>query len=229
MLSEQLLSIWIIKILKVSYHILIIILFCFLFCTFIINLITLFVFSHLFSVSLQIDQIHKSNTSTNSTFMNETENSSSTIVNSLSIPEFILNLTASSSFVSNCTDVEFYCEILLPSKSIPDNVNNQINSSTIWWTFRGQNVSSSTLPGGRVINRPDNLYLSILNIECAQFGVHDGDYSCHSSSSSSLSSSTEISGSQQQFSIITNSSNLHFEISGKLLFISFNVFPLICK
>ncbi|KAH9423329.1 C6 finger domain-containing protein, variant, partial [Dermatophagoides pteronyssinus] len=165
------------------------------------------------------DQIHKSNTSTNSTSMNETENSLSTNVNSLSIPEFILNLTTSSSFVSNCTDVEFYCEILLPSKSIPDNVNNQIiqiNSSTIWWTFRDQNVSSSTLPGGRVINRPDNLYLSILNIECAQFGVHDGDYSCHSSSSSSLSSlssSTEISGSQQQFSIITNSSNLHFEIS----------------
>ncbi|OTF74086.1 hypothetical protein BLA29_003394 [Euroglyphus maynei] len=123
---------------------------------------------------------------------------------SILVPEYVLNLNVSSSFVSNCTDVEFYCEIS-SLKPIAD--NPIINSSVIWWTFRGQNVSSSTLPGGRVINRQDNTHLSILDIECAQFGVHDGDYRCHSSSLSS----TEISGSQQ-FSI-TNSSNLHFEIS----------------
>lgn len=121
----------------------------------------------------------------------------------LSIPEFVLNLNASSSFVSNCTNVEFYCEII-PLKPITD--NPLLNSTAIWWKFRGQNVSSSTLPGGRVINRQDNIHLSILNIECAQFGIHDGDYSCHSSSSY-----TEISGSQHFF--ITNSSNLYFEIS----------------
>lgn len=87
-----------------------------------------------------------------------------------------LNVTVTpANLVANCTDVEFRCEVLgLDSEA--DSENNR-PPSTAWWTFRGSNVSSVTLPGGRVTNQ--NASLSILNVDCCQYSVHNGDYMCH--------------------------------------------------
>lgn len=118
-----------------------------------------------------------------------------------------VRLNASSLLVPNCTTVEFKCQIQLNSTD-----DLSLNISTIWWSFRGNNVSSSTLPGGRVINSENSLHskTSVLNVECAQFGVHDGNYKCHSSVFFS-SNAEEI---QPQHTIISSNS-LHFNISSK--------------
>lgn len=108
--------------------------------------------------------------------------------------QIILRLNISSTSISNCSDVEFVCEILSASLKYDSNV--------LWWKFRNRNISSTALPGGHVINR-DQPQSSVLNIECAQFGVHDGNYQCFSSSN--------VSGSNP---IVKNSSEVHLDISG---------------
>lgn len=83
-----------------------------------------------------------------------------------------LNLTTNPPpLVSNCTDVEFSCNIIKSDEEY------KLNSSSIFWTFKNSNVSVSSLPGGRVDNEDPNV--SKLNIDCAQFAVHNGDYMCH--------------------------------------------------
>ncbi|KAF7495583.1 Tyrosine-protein phosphatase 69D [Sarcoptes scabiei] len=111
--------------------------------------------------------------------------------------QIILRLNISSTSISNCSDVEFVCEILSASLKYDSNV--------LWWKFRNRNISSTALPGGHVINR-DQPQSSVLNIECAQFGVHDGNYQCFSSSN--------VSGSNP---IVKNSSEVHLDISVLML------------
>lgn len=122
-----------------------------------------------------------------------------------------VRLNTSSLLVPNCTTVEFKCQI----QALNNTDNLSLNISTIWWSFRGNNVSASTLPGGRVINSENSFHskTSILNVECAQFGVHDGDYKCHSSASFSF----DADGIQPQHTIISSNS-LNFNISGKYNF-----------
>ena len=129
-----------------------------------------------------------------------------TNVEKLSFAEqFSLNLTGTpSNLVANCTDVEFRCQLVDHNKSISDNVR----PSSIWWTFRGANVSALTLPGGRVTN--SNLSLSILNVDCSQFGIHNGEYNCHFANS-------DVETSNQISSVVSsiNSSNISLDIYGK--------------
>lgn len=85
--------------------------------------------------------------------------------------DYILNLTIiPNEPIANCTDVIFTCQKFIFTKE------STINSEQIWWTFQGQNVSTSVLPGS---NLSVEQYHSKLSINCAQFGVHSGQYACH--------------------------------------------------
>lgn len=134
--------------------------------------------------------------------------------------ELHLNATPSNPVV-NCTDMEFRCELFNLDQLENNNWNNvenidqtlqQSRLPTIWWTFRGSNVSAITLPGGRVTNEKSNL--SILNIDCAQFGIHNGDYMCHISDNDDPLSSLSFSSSSS--SSIISSGKSALEIYGKL-------------
>lgn len=119
---------------------------------------------------------------------------------------YSLNLNVKpTKLVANCTDVEFRCELF----SLNDTFSNvSFAKSSIRWTFRGSNVSSLTLPGYRIT--VENPILSILNIDCAQFEIHNGDFMCHYST-------LDVDASGQPL-LVMNSKNLSLDIYGKLIF-----------
>lgn len=132
--------------------------------------------------------------------------------------ELHLNATPSNPVV-NCTDMEFRCELFNLDQLENNNWNNvenidqtlqQSRLPTIWWTFRGSNVSAITLPGGRVTNEKSNL--SILNIDCAQFGIHNGDYMCHISDNDDPLSSLSFSSSSSSSIISSGKSALEIYV-----------------
>lgn len=108
--------------------------------------------------------------------------------------------------VANCTDVEFRCQVLGLDSEV-DSENSRPPSSA-WWTFRGSNVSSITLPGGRVTN--PNQSLSILNVDCCQYSVHNGDYMCHTAVTADLETSNQLVP-------VLSSANVSLDIYGEIL------------
>lgn len=101
---------------------------------------------------------------------------------------YSLNLTVTPSSEANhyvnCTDVEFRCEAASNETDL-----FSAKPLSIWWTFQGINVSASTLPGGRVTNENN---ASVLSVSCAQFGIHNGEYQCHSAIGESGKTSKNI-------------------------------------
>lgn len=108
-----------------------------------------------------------------------TENSKPTSLSPATTKLWLNVSVTPSNLVANCTDVEFRCEVLGLDSEVDSSSSegSRAPPSTAWWTFRGANVSAVTLPGGRVTN--PNATLSILNVDCSQYTLHDGDYMCH--------------------------------------------------
>lgn len=121
--------------------------------------------------------------------------------------KFWLNVTVTpSNLVANCTDVEFRCEVLALDTEVDS--ENSRPPSTAWWTFRGSNVSSLTLPGGRVTNQ--NQSLSILNVDCSQYMLHNGDYMCHTAVNPDFDTNNQLSP-------VLSSANISLDIYGEIL------------
>lgn len=102
--------------------------------------------------------------------------------------------------------MEFRCEVLGLDSEV-DSSEGSRPPSTAWWTFRGSNVSAVTLPGGRVTNQ--NASLSILNVDCSQYTIHNGDYMCHTALA-------DLETSNQLAPAVLSSANISLDIYGKL-------------